>query len=676
MRLKSLAVKMQIALNILFICVMLPLSVSIYLTLDKSLYQRSAEELSNTTEMVRNQVDLYIESAVKNYLRALAEKGRDSFQYFYNRFRAGEISEQEAYRRAGDLILDPVYGKIGTTGYLAGVSTDGILTIHPISPGVDASGFEFMQGAMAMKNGYLEYDWANKGEETARKKAGYISLFAPWDVMIFASSYTAEFLHLVEIDDLKGCLKDLKIGKAGYPMVLTSRGDVIFHPVLDGRNVMTDGSNQTLNDLIEESRSNPDKVVSRLYLSEVDGKERLGTAAYDDKMDWFILTSLPTAEIYGPLYRVRNILILGCIIAFGAMNLVILLLLRRVLAPLKEVRRIVSLFSQGDISQKIEVDTKDEIGTIALEVNVLTGKMSEIIRRMQNDVTTINGSIQDLSSSSSEISTTSNEQASAVKEIVSTMEDSDSLSKGIEQRIQEVAQISEHAREIVTAGVNHVEESLVKMEEIKISNNDTITGIRALSEKIEAIWEIVNIINSIADQTKIIAFNAELEASAAGDAGKNFQIVASEIRRLANSTVNSTTEIKNKINEIQHSSDRLITASEDGTNKIEEGGKLTETLHSTFEEILETSEISADSAKEISSSIRQQVFAFEQILLTLKQISEGINNFVVSTKSTSETTGKLKLMADGMKEFLESYKTAPDRGAVTAFEEDDFETVG
>jgi methyl-accepting chemotaxis protein len=178
-----------------------------------------------------------------------------------------------------------------------------------------------------------------------------------------------------------------------------------------------------------------------------------------------------------------------------------------------------------------------------------------------------------------------------------------------------------------------------------------------LSEKIEAIWEIVSIINSIADQTKIIAFNAELEASAAGDAGKNFQIVASEIRRLANSTVTSTSEIKNKINEIQHSSDRLITASEDGTNKIQEGGKLTENLHQTFEEILETTEISADSAKNMSLSIRQQVLSFEQILLTLKQISEGINNFVTSTKSTAEITTNLKQMSDSMKDFLSRYKT-------------------
>ncbi|MEA1911873.1 MAG: methyl-accepting chemotaxis protein, partial [Spirochaetota bacterium] len=276
--------------------------------------------------------------------------------------------------------------------------------------------------------------------------------------------------------------------------------------------------------------------------------------------------------------------------------------------------------------------------------------------RMQKDIETLDLSVQDLSSSSNEIATTSNEQASAVREIVSTMEDSESLTKSIEKMIEKVSGISIKISEMITSGLNNVVKSQDKMAEIKVSNDDSITGIRFLSEKIEAIWEIVSIINSIADQTKIIAFNAELEASAAGEAGKNFQIVASEIRRLADSTVNSTSEIKSRIKEIQHSSDSLITSSEDGTNKIKEGGDLVTTLYRTFEEIMTTSQMSADSAKEITFSVRQMVESFEQILLTLKQISEGINNFVVTTKSTSEISQNLKGISDQMTEFLDFYK--------------------
>jgi len=237
------------------------------------------------------------------------------------------------------------------------------------------------------------------------------------------------------------------------------------------------------------------------------------------------------------------------------------------------------------------------------------------------------------------------------------MEDSDELAKSISGKIEEVTRVATDTSQTVNGGYTIIKDSLSKMQEIKGANTETIEGIKKLGTKIESIWEIVNIINGIADQTKIIAFNAELEASAAGEAGKNFQIVATEIRRLADNTVSSTTEIKKKINEIQHSSDRLIITSEDGTEKINQGSKLSEDLKKRFDDILRSSEVSENSSSEISLSIKQQVTAFEQILQTLKQISEGIENFTISTKSLTDSAQSLKENTAGLKDLLSKYHT-------------------
>ena len=661
MRIKNLALKMQIALNVVMVLIMLPLSLSVYFSLTSSIQKRVNRELVNTTGLIHETANLYVESTVSNHLRAIAEKSEALLHYFYTLQKNGVLSYEEAFNQAGEIFLDPDFGAIGKTGYLAGINTKGIFILHPRAPGYDGSKSEVVINALAQKEGIYKYMWANTGEDQEREKVAYLSFFEPWDTLIFASSYFEEFKYLIELSSLRLVLDEFQIGIDGIVMILDTDGNVISHPNSPSENLFKDDQgnliNESLVDLALQAKKKPGQIVQGVYIGEVAQKKRQAGILYDVNMGMYIVTSLPDHEIFTTAYKIRMIFIVGWLVAFFAMNIVISLVFRLLLRPLREVNRVVSLVSLGDVSQVIDVDTADEIGGIADQVNTLTGKMKEIIQRVKIDFDTINSSIQDLSSSADEISTTSNEQASAVKEIVSTMEDSDTLTRGIEKRITEVTQISEHARNIVTSGVTNVQESLTKMEEIKFSNNDTITGIRALGEKIEAIWDIVNIINSIADQTKIIAFNAELEASAAGDAGKNFQIVASEIRRLANSTVNSTSEIKNKINEIQHSSDRLITASEDGTNKIEEGGKLTETLHSTFEEILETSEISADSAKQILSSVQHQVIAFEQILLTLKQISEGTNNFVISTKTTSEITRNMKGMSENMSKFLANFKT-------------------
>ncbi|MBN2656050.1 MAG: methyl-accepting chemotaxis protein [Spirochaetales bacterium] len=659
MKIKKLSLKMQIALNLLFLIVMIPLAISVFSTTSSEISHRTANELINNTRLINDMTHLYVNSAVENYLRAIAEKTRALIQTSYDKYTAGTLTRQEAFSEARALILDKNYGKIGTTGYIAGVSSRGILTIHPASEGADASGHDFMKKAMEMKNGFLTYEWQNPGEESPRDKVGYMAYFEPWDIIVWASSYKSEFRFLIDETRLKEKLKELKNGETGYNFILNSTGKLIFHPELESLDIknIDNPSIKAILDMMSEAKIRSGDIIQRTYIGETDGLERMASMIYYEEMDWYIVSSISKGEIYGILYTLGRILIFISLGAFVVMNFVIFWLLKMMLTPLKRISKAVNQVSEGDISHQIDICSADEIGAMTGDINHLIEGLNKVFCRMKHDVEILNTSIQDLSSSSKEIATTSNEQASAVKEIVTTMEDSDQLSKGIESMINEVSNIANATKEKVRDGVNNIEESLVKMSEIRTSNDDTISGIRSLSEKIEAIWEIVTIINSIADQTKIIAFNAELEASAAGEAGKNFQIVASEIRRLADSTVNSTSEIKSKINEIQRSSDRLITASEDGTNKIKEGDALTQSLHQTFEEIMESSEITAGSAGNISDSIKQMVVAFEQILLTLKQISEGINNFVISTNSNTGISQKLKDMANSMGTFLSYYNT-------------------
>ncbi len=651
---------MQIALNLLFLLIMVPLILVVFFTLQKDIERQSKDRLVNSTNMVYEMTSLYIDGAIKNRLRGIAEKSKEMAAYNYNLYKQGVLSEAESYQRTKDLLLSPNYGKIGETGYLAGVSSNGVLVIHPKSEGVDASGADFMKRAIAMKNGYLEYDWQNAGEEEPRAKAGYMSFFSPWDLIIWASSYKSEFESLLDLEKLCSNLNNVRFGKTGYVSIFNSDGSIIYHPgINEGRYLeqSTTKVSKELMNVAEIVTANPDEPYEVKYHSELEGeqRERIGAFRYLPLMDWLIVSSSEVKEVFSIVTTIRGIMIIGLLLAFIAMNGVIYIVFRSMLNPIRRIKEVVDEVAGGKVDTVIEVTTEDEIGTIAVELNKLIMSFQDVLKSMKRDVTVLNSSIQDLTTSSKEISTTSNEQAAAVKEIVSTMEDSDSLAKSIEKKIEEVTRIALETKSTVDKGVGTVDLNRTKMEEIKLSNSDTITGIRSLGEKIEAIWEIVNIINSIADQTKIIAFNAELEASAAGEAGKNFQIVASEIRRLADSTVSSTSEIKTKIDEIQHSSDNLIIASEEGTEKIEEGTNLTKELFNTFQEIIETSEISAKSAGDINLSIKQQVSAFEQILQTLKQISEGINNFAASTKATTDISQNLKNMSDTMQSSLSKF---------------------
>ncbi len=655
----SINFKIQVVFGVIYIIVLFGLGLGIFMSLSSGLEKQYRMELSNTTELIYQITDSYVDTSVQNYLIGLAEAVKRLVEHEYNEYLSGRQTEQQAWLKAKAIILDPDIGKIGDTGYLAGVSGTGILVIHPLSEGADASGYDFMKQATSMKEGYIEYMWKNKDEAEERAKAGGMAYFKPWDLIIWASSYKSEFRSLVNLNELEKRILSLKVGEHGYPYIMNSEGELLIHPTRKGENLYdnqaADGR-YFIREIIEKQNGS---ITYRMVNDEI-GTDSIAYFRSYPELDLIIVTKAYVEDMFGLLNKIKIISIIVLSAAFILTNLVIAFVLSRIMKPLKYVRELTTNIAAGDLTGRVENISDDEIGVMSVHFNSLIDTVEEMLKKIKNTSSELFESVQSLSVSSQEITATSNEQAAAVKEIVSTMEDSDNLSKSIANRIGEVAKISNKTREVVQTGFSTVQDSLGKMDEIKNSNSDTIEGIKLLGEKIDSIWEIVNIINGIADQTKIIAFNAELEASAAGEAGKNFQIVATEIRRLADSTMASTNEIKGKINEIQHSSDNLIIASEEGTEHIREGGELSGELQRIFEDVLSSAEISAESAEQIASSINQQVSAFEQILLTLRQISNGIDNFVVSTKSTASSSVSLKEMAESLKEIVDRYQVGND----------------
>lgn len=265
---------------------------------------------------------------------------------------------------------------------------------------------------------------------------------------------------------------------------------------------------------------------------------------------------------------------------------------------------------------------------------------------------------QNLFVAAKENAATSQDQSAAVKEIVATMEDNNALSESISEKIKGVSDVAAKTNSDVADGVTYLAENVRQLHEIADANQTTIDGIKSLGAKISNIWDIVSLINSVADQAKIIAFNAELEASSAGEAGRNFHIVATEIRRLADGIIDGTKEIKERITEIQQSSDSLILASENGTTKINEGVENASVLSERFESIKGASEITATSSSDITTIIHQQAVASEQILITLKQIASGVENFTAATEHISQASKNLSSIASELNNKKESETNA------------------
>lgn len=588
------------------------------------------------------------------------------------------------------------------------------MVMHPISPSLDGKVMSDKKYNVAMGKGqnlflaflevctrdgegFVDYSWPKptaKGLTEMQPKLSYVRLLKEWNWIIGTGIYMDDAVRVMQEETLRRIGEMRFDGGAGYFWVNDSGSPyprMIMHPISPALNgvILSDekynvamGKEQNLFQAMVEVTAGPEGAGFVDYLwakTDSEGKateQRFPKNSYVRRFEpwgWIVGTGVYTDEIEAAITKreeearrqlyINMLLIVAISIVIILLNVAaIIFFVSFILAPLGSMQKVVNEVAGGKLTGKIEVLSKDEIGVISNHFNELVDNFRQLLLKIKGSVAVLSQSTGDLSVTSREISTTSNQQAAAVKEIVATMEDSTKLSRGIQTKIEEVSRIATGTKDNVASGFSIIEENKVKMKEITMTNSDTIVGIKSLGEQIDSIWDIVNIINSIADQTKIIAFNAELEASAAGEAGKNFEIVASEIRRLADNTVSSTREIKAKINEIQQASDNLIVSSEEGTDKIKEGLRLSIELEKLFSQILEHSELSASSAGQINLSINQEVAAFEQIFLTLKQISEGINNFVESTGFTTKTSVSISRMAEELNEVVKRYEVGDEDG--------------
>jgi methyl-accepting chemotaxis protein len=269
---------------------------------------------------------------------------------------------------------------------------------------------------------------------------------------------------------------------------------------------------------------------------------------------------------------------------------------------------------------------------------------AKTVTRTKGIAKTIDGAALEILTSSQEISTTANQQAASVQEIESTIKENAAIAGDIAEKTGSVATIASKMEEDVIRGFSVLESNVEKMADIKLKNDGVIGGIVSLGNKIAKIRDIIKDINTITDQTKVIAFNASLEAASAGEKGKRFSVVASEVNRLADDIAVLTKQIRDQIENIQESSSSLIISSEEGADKITEGNRLIKDLEDIFKEIRYGAEITSNQAQTITVSTQKQQKSIEQINVAIREISTGLSMFIHSTehaKFSSEELNKL-----------------------------------
>jgi len=254
---------------------------------------------------------------------------------------------------------------------------------------------------------------------------------------------------------------------------------------------------------------------------------------------------------------------------------------------------------------------------------------------------TIKKSSDDIFLSSKNIFNTANNQAASIHEIESIINENTQIAGDISEKTANVSTIAARTENDIIQGFSVLERNVDQLDDIKKKNDSVIAGIINLGNKILKIRDIIKNINMITDQTKVIAFNAALEAASAGERGKRFSVVATEVNRLADDIASLTRQIREQVEEIQNFSSSLIISSEESADKISEGNNLIKELEDIFKEIRSGAEVTSNQAQTITISTHKQLKSTEQINIAISDISKGLTNFIQSTRLASSSAEEL-----------------------------------
>lgn len=378
--------KLLLGYSVIFILIYVISSTTIYHFVRRVIKANIESELQNSTTALLNQVRNAANVSIKNYLRAVAEKNRDIAANYYAQYRKGLLSESQAKEMAWNIMLSQPIGK---TGYIYCLDSDGIMARHPHDElkGVDLSRHGFINEQKQRKMGYVEYDWKNPSETHFRAKALYMTHFPPWDWIVSASSYRTEFKELVNVDDFRDSVMSLKFGKTGYSYVIDTRGNLILHPLMEGKNVL-DETDEEGQYFVKEMVSRRTGKITYSWKNPGDPhhREKLVIFNYIPEYDWIVASSSYLDEFYSPLITIEHIFILTVFISLILMLPLSFWISGSITNPLGQLMERFAKGAKGDVSVRMKPASNDEVGKLARYFNTFMERLEQSRTKLHNEI--------------------------------------------------------------------------------------------------------------------------------------------------------------------------------------------------------------------------------------------------------------------------------------------------
>ncbi|HCF2628706.1 TPA: chemotaxis chemoreceptor PilJ [Pseudomonas aeruginosa] len=311
--------------------------------------------------------------------------------------------------------------------------------------------------------------------------------------------------------------------------------------------------------------------------------------------------------------------------------------------------------ADGDLTVAATV-TEDFTGAIADSINYSIDQLRELVETINQTAVQVAAAAQETQSTAMHLAEASEHQA---QEIAGASAAINEMAVSIDQvsaNASESSAVAERSVAIANKGNEVVHNTITGMDNIREQIQDTSKRIKRLGESSQEIGDIVSLINDIADQTNILALNAVIQASMAGDAGRGFAVVADEVQRLAERSSAATKQIEALVKTIQTDTNEAVISMEQTTSEVVRGARLAQDAGVALEEIEKVSKTLAALIQNISNAARQQASSAGHISNTMNVIQEITSQTSAGTTATARSIGNLAKMASEMRNSVSGFK--------------------
>ncbi|GAA0293359.1 methyl-accepting chemotaxis protein [Psychrosphaera haliotis] len=567
--------------------------------------------LPTSLREVRNGVELDIQKTL------LPSKSLAKNEYIKSWIKAGEPSSELTALTSHLNTLKSEYGAI--SAYFVSSKSKNYYTQDGVVRQVNSSSDPWFDAFLASK---APYEISIDVDKSSNKASAFIN----YEVIVNGNKMGLAGLGL-SLDAMSQLIASYKVIETGIVYLVDKEGVIQLHPdqSMRGKKVAI-GS--ILNKASEISRGGEDKTMLAMELKS---------------LDWYLVTEVPSEELYGPINQaiMTNIIIALVIILIGAVGVKFLSDL--IFKPIDSITAAVTNLNSkgGDLTARLQIEENNEIGDLAKQVDEFLEQLHVMFIQVSESANQLKAIAIDVFEQIELSQSYSTRQSDSTTSVAAAIEQMDSTVKEISfsaQGASEVANTTENNVLTSTQNLNKAMENMGKLDSVM---SKSVGSVNQLSESIGSITNILDEIRGISEQTNLLALNAAIEAARAGEQGRGFAVVADEVRNLAQRTNESTAEISQLMSE-------LIMQTSETVNDIQAGNQSAKATSEFLQSCVEgLTNISTEVGKltevntHVASATRDQSAATGEISMNITVIAETADDTSTSMQRSYDLVTKL-----------------------------------